>query len=193
MGDDDKTPIFYNVQGPTLGARASEQRRAGHGLAANLGLRRLARGARGVTRVYVLRVCVTLTRRYKSLSGGTVLGGGYTAAGHSLPCLRFTLFTLFTLYSALTTTKSLSGGTVGVTPPPVTACCFYSLLFTLYFTRRSATTRRPTSACPARRSIAAAQSRAARGVRGRSQTRSPSPARSHRRCSQSAQPPSPPP
>ena len=28
-------------------------------------------------------------------------------------------------------TKSLFGGTVGVTPPPVTACCFYSLLFTL--------------------------------------------------------------
>ena len=23
-------------------------------------------------------------------------------------------------------TKSLFGGTVGVTPPPVTACCFYS-------------------------------------------------------------------
>ena len=75
---------------------SSDVRRAGHGLAANLGLRRLARGARGVTRVYGLRVCVTLTRRYKSLSGGTV-GVTPPPVAQRLPCLRFTLYSLYSL------------------------------------------------------------------------------------------------
>ena len=56
------------------------------------------------------------------------------------------------------TTKSLFGGTVGVTPPSVTACCFYSLLFTLI----SLSTRARARAAAAPRPLGLAAPRAPR-------------------------------